>query len=62
MLVSNLLTAAVLVPMQYQPLPLGTVTPKGWLLDQLKLQAEGLTGHLAQFWPVRAPPLAPLAP
>lgn len=35
----------------YVPLPLGTVTPKGWLLDQLILQAEGLSGHLAQFWP-----------
>ena len=33
------------------PLPLGSVTPRGWLLKQLKIQAEGLSGHLAQFWP-----------
>eukprot|EP01064_Diplonema_japonicum_P018109 TRINITY_DN26800_c0_g1_i1.p1 TRINITY_DN26800_c0_g1~~TRINITY_DN26800_c0_g1_i1.p1 ORF type:complete len:757 (+),score=186.25 TRINITY_DN26800_c0_g1_i1:47-2272(+) len=33
------------------PLPVGSVTPKGWLLKQLTLQAEGLSGHLSQFWP-----------
>ena len=30
---------------------LSQVTPKGWLVQQLKLQAEGLSGHLSQFWP-----------
>eukprot|EP00051_Salpingoeca_urceolata_P028392 m.486606 g.486606 ORF g.486606 m.486606 type:complete len:766 (+) comp24518_c0_seq1:130-2427(+) len=34
----------------YEPLPVGSVTPKGWLLEQLKLQADGLSGHLSQFW------------
>lgn len=42
--------AGALVPYAYKPLPVGSVTPKGWLLKQLTLQAEGLTGHLAQFW------------
>ena len=39
-----------LSPRKFKPLPVGSITPKGWLLTQLKLQAEGLSGHLAQFW------------
>ena len=42
---------ASLAPRAYTPLPVGSVTPTGWLLEQLTLQAEGLSGHLAQFWP-----------
>lgn len=35
----------------YRPLPLGTITPDGWLRRQLELQAAGLSGHLDEFWP-----------
>jgi DUF1680 family protein len=46
---------APLQPNAYNLLPLGSVMPKGWLLDQLKLQAAGLSGHLDEFWPDLGP-------
>ncbi len=38
-------------PPTFRPLPLGTVRPGGWLAQQLRIQADGLSGHLDEFWP-----------
>jgi len=35
----------------FYPLPLTSIRPKGWLLKQLEIQANGLSGHLDEFWP-----------
>jgi hypothetical protein len=40
-----------LAELAFRPLPLGSVRPAGWLQRQLRLQAEGLSGHLDEIWP-----------
>src|SRR5688572_26084070 len=40
-----------LKPSALAPLPLGSVSPDGWLRRQLEVQARGLTGRLDEFWP-----------
>lgn len=39
----------------FAPLPLGSVRPLGWLKRQLRIQADGLSGHLDEFWPDLGP-------
>ena len=41
----------MLTPLAFVPLPIGSIRPAGWLLNQLRLQAAGLSGHLDEFWP-----------
>jgi hypothetical protein len=35
----------------FRELPLGAVRARGWLAEQLRLQAKGLTGMLEELWP-----------
>ena len=44
-----------LQPAVLLPLPLGSIHPTGWLRDQCRVQANGLTGHLEEFWPDLGP-------
>ncbi len=44
-----------LQPTAFTALPLGSITPRGWLLDQCRIQADGLTGHIEEFWPDLGP-------
>ncbi|MEW5982245.1 MAG: beta-L-arabinofuranosidase domain-containing protein [Acidobacteriota bacterium] len=43
-------TGGLAVP-AFRPLALGAIRPEGWLRRQLRIQADGLSGHLDEFWP-----------
>ena len=35
----------------FQPFPVGTIKPQGWLLDQLNIQANGFSLRVDEIWP-----------
>jgi hypothetical protein len=39
-----------LVPLVFTPLPLGSISPTGWLKDQMQLMVDGLGGHEHDFY------------
>ena len=42
---------APLTPNTLSPLPLGSIHPEDWLLDQIRAQAEGITRDFADVCP-----------
>jgi uncharacterized protein len=44
------LNRAPLSPGTFEFLPLGSIEPRGWLRTQLRIQADGLSGHLDETW------------
>ncbi|KKO99037.1 hypothetical protein THAR02_08862 [Trichoderma harzianum] len=45
-----LLISKTLAPFKFHHFPLGSIRPEGWLRDQLQLSADGLGGHLFDFY------------
>ena len=42
---------APLAEKPYAELPLGAIRPEGWLRDELQRMADGMTGHLDEWYP-----------
>ncbi|OGM42199.1 hypothetical protein ABOM_009340 [Aspergillus bombycis] len=41
---------AKLVSFKYEEVPVGAIKPRGWVRDQLRLAADGLAGHMFDFY------------
>ncbi|KAF7589543.1 hypothetical protein BBP40_004166 [Aspergillus hancockii] len=46
----TIMPPATLVPFKYEEVPLGAIKPRGWVKDQLQLAAQGLAGHMLDFY------------
>lgn len=44
------LIVQALAPFKFEHYPLGSIRPEGWLRDQIQLSADGLGGHLFDFY------------
>jgi len=49
--VADSITQSALRTLRWSRIPLGRITPSGWLERQTRLQADALTSHLPYFWP-----------
>ena len=52
---STIKNRSPLVANAFYSIPLDSIRPTGWLLRQLQIQANGLSGHLGETWPDAGP-------
>lgn len=45
-----MILTVLVVPLVYNDLPLGSISPNGWLRGEMETEANGLAGHLHDFY------------